>query len=127
MPPDWLEPRTLTGETLELTALTVQDSAAFVAALGPPQTAAALLAHLSYPAPRNTGEARRIIATAEATADRLPYAARRRDSGELIGTSSFYEINPALRAGHRPHVARPALLADPRQHRDRAALNGKGC
>lgn len=107
---DWHEPLQLQGYGLTLTPLAPTDADDFVAALGPSPVAAEVLAHLSYSPPADAAEAAVIITGALADHDRLAYAQRLTDTGALVGTTSFYEIQPSLRAlaiGHtwlaRPH------------------------
>ena len=94
----WHQPVTLTGPTLILTPLRLADAPEFLAALGPPETAAAVLQHMSYGPPADVSAARAIIVAALADLNRLPYAQRVARTGELVGTTSFYEINPAARS-----------------------------
>jgi RimJ/RimL family protein N-acetyltransferase len=99
----WHEPVALSGPTLRLTPLRMRDAADFVAALGPAEVAAEVLRHLSYPPPVDNAAARMIISAALADPDRLAYAARLGASGELVGTTSFYQINPgdlSIAIGH---------------------------
>ncbi|MBA3529892.1 MAG: GNAT family N-acetyltransferase [Propionibacteriaceae bacterium] len=98
MSTDWLERRELVGPSLRLSPLRTTDAADFLAALGDAAAAEAVTAHLSYHPPRDLVEAQTIIQGALDTADRLAYAQRIKTSGEFIGTTSFYEIDPALRS-----------------------------
>jgi RimJ/RimL family protein N-acetyltransferase len=95
---NWHQPVTLTGPTLLLTPLRLADARDFLAALGPPEAAARVLQHMSYGPPADVAEARAIIVAALADPDRLPYAQRIAHTGEMVGTTSFYEINPAARS-----------------------------
>lgn len=106
---DWHEPARLQGHGLTLEPLRIEDAGDFLAALGPPEVAAEVLAHLTYWPPADLDQTTEIISRALADHDRLPYAQRLTDTGELVGTSSYYEINPALRAVAIGHtwVARP--------------------
>lgn len=54
--------------------------------------------HLSYDPPRTVDEATMIIDRLNAPADQVPYAQIVADSGEFAGTTSFYDIDPAVRA-----------------------------
>jgi RimJ/RimL family protein N-acetyltransferase len=104
----WTTPVTLTGSRLWLTPMRLSDAPDFVRALGSPAEAAEVTAHLSYRSP-DLAAARRIITTALATADQLPFAQRLAATGQLVGTTSFYEIEPArssLAIGHT-WLARP--------------------
>lgn len=106
---DWHEPLQLQGHGLTLTPLRVADAGDFLAALGPPEQAAEVLAHLSYAPPTDLESAAKIISAAIDDHDRIAYAQRMTGTGELVGTTSYYEINQSLRAlaiGHT-WVARP--------------------
>ena len=105
----WREPVQLQGIGLTLTPLRLQDAADFRAALGSPEEAVEVLAHLSYHPPGELDAAIKIIADALDGQDRIAYAQRLTATGELVGTTSFYEIQPSVRAlaiGHT-WVARP--------------------
>jgi RimJ/RimL family protein N-acetyltransferase len=91
---DWTAPVTLRGTRLLLTPLRLADAPDFVRALGTPAEAAEVTAHLSYRSP-DLAQARRIIVAALTAADQLPFAQRLAGSGELVGTTSFYEIDQA--------------------------------
>jgi RimJ/RimL family protein N-acetyltransferase len=94
---DWTAPVTLGGARLLLTPLRLSDARDFVRALGGPAEAADVTAHLSYRSP-DLAEARRIITTALTTADQLPFAQRLAETGEFVGTTSFYDLEPARRS-----------------------------
>lgn len=111
---EWFEPVPLSGRVLRLDPLTVDDTDEYDAALGDPDTRAEVLTHMSFPPPRSRDEVRRIIETALSDPVRVAYAQRLRETGEFVGTTSFYEITPATRAlaiGHtwigRPHWRTP--------------------
>jgi len=93
----WTAPVTLAGRRLTLTPLRLGDAADFVRALGDLDEAAAVTAHLSYRSPDLPG-ARRIIATLLTTPGQLPFSQRLTGSGELVGTTSFYEVDEARRS-----------------------------
>jgi RimJ/RimL family protein N-acetyltransferase len=57
-----------------------------------------VFAHLSYRPPESIDQVIKIIERLNAPADQLPFAQIVADTGEFAGTTSFYEINPALRA-----------------------------
>jgi len=95
---DWLAADTLSGPTVQLSPLTQADAADYLAALGNPEEAAEVLEHLTFRAPRDTKAVHAIIERALATPDRLTYAQRLRTTGDFVGTTSFYEICPDLRA-----------------------------
>ena len=96
--PDWHEPLQLQGFGLTLTPLQVGDAEAFLAALGTPEEATAVLEHLPYRPPDDLACAEAIITEALATPHRITYAQRLSETGELVGTTSFYEIDESLRA-----------------------------
>jgi len=98
MSADWFARPPLVGPQLMLTPIAVADAAGLLTALGDPDDAAAVLQHLLYPPPRDLVEARALIAEMVEAPDRLAYAQKLRATGEFVGTTSFYEINPALRA-----------------------------
>ena len=107
---DWFTPAVLAGPRLQLDALTAADAEAFGAALGDADSAAAVTEHLSYAPPASAAEARALIQRAVADPGRVAYAQRIRETGEFVGTSSFYDIDPGNRAlaiGHtwlaQPH------------------------
>ncbi|HEU5484501.1 MAG TPA: GNAT family protein [Microlunatus sp.] len=95
--PGWHEPLQLQGFGLTLTPLQVDDAADFLAALGPPAEASEVLAHLTYYPPADLDEATKIIAGALADPRRIPYAQRLTADRELVGTTSYYDIDETLR------------------------------
>jgi hypothetical protein len=94
----WHQPVTLTGRTLILTPLRLADAPDFLAALGPPHVASEVLQHMSYGPPADVAATRAVIVAALADTDRLAYSQRLAATGELVGTTSFYEINPMARS-----------------------------
>jgi RimJ/RimL family protein N-acetyltransferase len=106
---EWLEPLQLQGFGLTLTPLRVEDAGEFLAALGPPEERAEVVAHLSFAPPTDLTDATKIIEAAVHDQHRIAYAQRLDTTGELVGSTSYYEIDPSLRAlaiGHT-WVARP--------------------
>jgi N-acetyltransferase len=95
---DWLEPKELRGSLLRLVPLRTDDAAEFRVALGAPDAAAEVLAHLAYPPPTDDESARQVIQQLLAFDDRVVYAQRLQPTGELVGVTSFYEISPNVRA-----------------------------
>ena len=93
----WTAPVTLRGDRLVLTPLRLADTAAFLAALGSAEEAAEVTAHLSYRSPDLAG-ARAVVATLLTTPGQLPFAQRLAGSGELVGTTSCYEVDPQRRS-----------------------------
>jgi RimJ/RimL family protein N-acetyltransferase len=94
----WQAPATLVGPTLRLEPLRLRDAGDFLAALGQPDEAAEVLRYLSYHPPADLKQARTIILAALTDPDRIPYAQRLVDTGELLGTTSFYEVNESVRS-----------------------------
>ncbi|HEY5979338.1 MAG TPA: GNAT family protein [Microlunatus sp.] len=94
---DWCESLQLQGFGLTLTPLQVGDAEDFLAALGTPEEATEVLEHLPYQPPDDLASAVAIIADALATPHRIAYAQRLAETGELVGTTSYYEIDESLR------------------------------
>jgi N-acetyltransferase len=94
----WHQLVTLTGPTLVLAPLRLADAPEFLTALGREDVAAEVLQNMSYGPPADLAATRAIIAGALADPDRLPYTQRIGATGELVGTTSFYEIDPAARS-----------------------------
>jgi len=106
---DWFIAAELTGPRLRLDALTPADAEGFVASLGDADSAAAVTQHLSYAPPVSVADARGLIEQAVADPGRVAYAQRLRETGEFVGTTSFYDIDRANRGiaiGHT-WLARP--------------------
>jgi RimJ/RimL family protein N-acetyltransferase len=76
--------------------MVIPDAPDYLAALGAADTAAEVFAHLRMAPPRDVAAAEVIIAAARATPGQLPYA-QRLSSGEFVGSTSFYEMDPDLR------------------------------
>jgi len=95
---NWRKPGTLSGPTLELAPLRLADAPDFLAALGSPAAAAEVLGHMNYGPPADLDQTRALLTAALADPDRIPYAQRRASTGEFLGTTSFYEINPTVRS-----------------------------
>ncbi len=95
---DWWAPVALTGPTLTLSPMRMEDAEDYLDALGPAEDAAMVVEHLTFRAPADLGQTRQIIASAVSDPTRLPYIQRLTDTGELVGTTSFYEVDPALRS-----------------------------
>jgi RimJ/RimL family protein N-acetyltransferase len=94
----WRVPVTLGGPALQLTPLRLSDTHDFLTALGGPDEATEVLRYLSYYPPRDLEQTRAIILAALTDPVRVPYAQRLADTGEFVGTTSFYEINEPLRS-----------------------------
>lgn len=95
---DWHSRRRLQGHGLTLTPLKIDDAEDFLTALGPPAEAAEVLVHASYSPPVDVAEAAEIISRALDDHDRIAYAQRLTDTGELVGTTSYYDLDESLRA-----------------------------
>jgi RimJ/RimL family protein N-acetyltransferase len=107
--PDWHESLQLQGYGLTLTPLAAADANDLLTALGPPEESAEVVAHLTFGPPPDVAAATKIIEAAVDDRDRIAYGQRLSSTGELVGSTSFYEINPSLRSlaiGHT-WVARP--------------------
>lgn len=109
MTADWYAARPLRGTRLALTPLRLSDAPDFLRGLGDPADAAEVTAHLPFRAP-DLATARAVVAAALTDLDRVAYAQRLAATGELVGSTSFYEIDPSRRSiaiGHtwlaRPH------------------------
>ena len=96
-PTNWHEPLQLQGFGLTLAPLQLSDAGDFLAALGPPEVATEVLEHLPYPPPVDLEATTKIISAALSTPNRIAYAQRLTDSGELVGTTSYYDIDESLR------------------------------
>lgn len=94
----WFDPIPLTGRLLRLEPLTEADADDYAAALGDPDTAAEVVAHMSFLPPASKADIVKIITAAIADPGRIAYAQRLRDTGEFVGTTSYYEITPNTRA-----------------------------
>lgn len=108
MTADWHDSPPLRTDRLRLDALRLADAPAFLAALGTPQERDEVLAHLRLPPLTDLAATRRVVAAALTDPDRVAYAQRLTD-GTFVGTTSFYEIAPAVRAVAIGHtwVGRP--------------------
>lgn len=97
-PSAWFAAPDLPGPRLALTAIGPDDAEEFCRALGSPAEAGQVLEHLSYPPPDSPAQARALIERFLADDDRIAYAQRLRSTGELVGTTSFYQIRPDARS-----------------------------
>lgn len=95
---NWFDPVVLEGPTLRLTPLRLTDAAGWHAALGDTVEAEEVLRHMSYAPPPAPAAVRAVLAAALADPDRLPYVQRLAATDEIVGTTSFYEIEPARRS-----------------------------
>ena len=97
-PESWWTPLTLGGPTLTLSPMRLQDAPDYLRALGSAEESAQVVQHLTFRPPADLAEARLIISAAVGDASRMPYVQRITETGELVGTTSFYEIDPVLRS-----------------------------
>jgi RimJ/RimL family protein N-acetyltransferase len=104
----WYAAPPLRTPRLRLDALRLADAPAYLDALGTAEEQAQVLAHLRLPRLTDLAGARAVVAAALTDRDRVAYAQRLAD-GTFVGTTSFYEIAPAVRAVAIGHtwVARP--------------------
>ena len=105
---DWFAAPPLRTARLRLDALRLTDAPEFLEALGTPEQRDEVVAHLRYPPLTDVAAVGRVLAAGLTDPDRVAYAQRLTD-GTFVGTTSFYEIAPAVRAiaiGHT-WVARP--------------------
>lgn len=105
---DWHAAPPLRTPRLRLDALRLADAPALLEALGTPEQRAEVVAHLRLPQLTDLAAARAVVAAALTDPDRVPYAQRLAD-GTFVGTTSFYDIAPTVRAVAIGHtwVARP--------------------
>lgn len=98
----WYALPVLTGSLVRLEPLTVEHAAGYLAAVQSDGGAADVYRWLGKgPAPADLEQARMSIVSAlaaRARGERLPYVQLDAASGEVIGTTSYYEIAPAARA-----------------------------
>ena len=90
----------LTGSLIRLAPMTIEDAGGYLDAVGVDDDAAAVFRWLSTRPPRDLGQAQHQIAVAlaaRAQGDRFAYSQFDVATQRLIGTTSLYEINPALR------------------------------
>ena len=105
---DWYAAPQLRTARLRLDALRLTDAPALLEALGTPEQRDEVVAHLRLPPMTDLTAARAVVAAALTDPDRVPYAQRLAD-GTFVGTTSFYEVAPAVRSVAIGHtwVARP--------------------
>ena len=94
----WWTPVELSGPTLTLSPMRLRDAPDYLQALGSAEESAEVVQHLTFRPPADLTEARLIISAAVGDATRMPYVQRITETGELVGTTSFYEIDPVLRS-----------------------------
>jgi N-acetyltransferase len=94
---EWFAAPALRTEHLRLDALRLADAPALLDALGEPHERDEVVAHLRLPPMVDLAAARTVVAAALTDPDRVAYVQRLVD-GTVVGTTSFYEIAPAVRA-----------------------------
>lgn len=97
--PQWYTLPVLTGERIRLEPLAIEHSAGYFAASR--DDAEEVFRWLTVPAPPDEDAASEQIASAlmaRAAGERLAYAQIDAVTGEFAGTTSFYEVYPAVRA-----------------------------
>ena len=90
----------LHGSLVRLAPMTIEDAPGYLDAVGTGEDAADVFRWLSARPPRDLDQARRHIAVAlaaRARGERLAYSQFDLATGRMIGTTSLYEIDPALR------------------------------
>lgn len=91
----------MAGPLVRLEALTLGHAEGYAAAAGDPEMADEVFRWLSIAPPRTVEQAREQITAALKQRDertRLPFAQLDATTGEVIGTTSFYEIDPVNRS-----------------------------
>jgi RimJ/RimL family protein N-acetyltransferase len=100
-PDEWYTQPILTGRLIRLEPLTIEHAAGYLASAGSGPDADDVFRWMYGAAPRTLDDARAEIAAAlaaRARGERLPYAQIDAGTGDFAGTSSYYEVLPALRA-----------------------------
>lgn len=105
-PDDWFALPVLSGSLIRLEPLAYEHADGYLAAAGTGADAAEVFRWLSPPPgstarePRTPADARRHVTSslaARASGQRFPYAQLDARTGEFAGTTSLYDVNPALR------------------------------
>lgn len=97
----WYALPVLTGRLIRLEPLALEHAPGYLAAAGAGDDAAEVFRWMFSAAPRSVEDATAEILTAlgaRARAERFAYAQVDVATGEFAGTSSYYEVDPALRA-----------------------------
>lgn len=101
-PNAWYAIPRLTGELVVLEPLAAEHAAGYLAATGTGEDADGVFRWLtSLAPPRDLEQAAAQVTAAlaaRARGERLPYAQLDARTGEFIGTTSYYEVNPSARA-----------------------------
>jgi RimJ/RimL family protein N-acetyltransferase len=99
-PDEWYALPVLEGRLIRLEPLTIEHAAGYLAAAGTDADAEEVFRWMSPAAPQSLAEARTHIAAslaARARGERFAYAQFDAVTGEFAGTSSFYDVVPAVR------------------------------
>ncbi|MDQ2748111.1 MAG: GNAT family N-acetyltransferase [Actinomycetota bacterium] len=97
----WYAMPVLTGRLIRLEPLALEHAPGYLAAAGTGEDAADVFRWMPHAAPETVEDAHAAIVAAlgaRARAERFAYAQLDVATGDFAGTSSYYEINPALRA-----------------------------
>jgi RimJ/RimL family protein N-acetyltransferase len=103
---EWYSMPVLSNSRIRLQPLTIEDAPGYLAAAGSPEQAAEVFRWMTPPRgtlihPETLGDARshiELALAARARGERLPYAQFDVATGDFIGSTSFYEVNPGPRA-----------------------------
>lgn len=96
----WFAQPIVAGTRVRLVPLSIEHAEEFLAALWADDGGAEVYRWLGAPPPRTPAEAREVIYTALAARSaglRLPYAQLDAMTGSMIGTTSYYDIDPSAR------------------------------
>lgn len=96
----WYELPVLTGELVRLAPLTIEHAPGYLTAAGAGAEAEECFRWMTVAAPTTVAEAEEQIGAAlaaRARGERFAYVQLDAASGDVIGTTSLYEVNPALR------------------------------
>jgi RimJ/RimL family protein N-acetyltransferase len=99
-PADWYALPVLSGELVRLEPLALEHAAGYLAAAGTGPDADEVFRWMSVAAPQNLRDAQEQIAAALAArerGERCAYAQIDAATGDFAGTSSYYDIGPAVR------------------------------
>jgi N-acetyltransferase len=100
-PARWFAMEELVGRLVRLVPLRYEHASGYLAAANSDAGGDAVFTHLSVTPPRTVDDAQEQVAAflaARTRGERLPYAQLDAGTGEFIGTTSFYEVTPAVRA-----------------------------
>jgi RimJ/RimL family protein N-acetyltransferase len=100
-PDQWWALPSMPGPLVRLEPLSLDHAEGYAAALGDPAVADEVFRWLAIAPPRTVEQARDQIGAALAQRQqriRLPFAQLDATSGQVIGTTSYYEIDPATRS-----------------------------